>query len=445
MESLAIRAGDLSPIVHLEDAHTLLIDVTGCERLFGGEENLLSTAIRTVHAQGFSVRAAIADTPGAAWAIAHAHPDDRVIAPPGKSAVWIMPLPVWSLRIAESTASALASVGAYTVQTLLHLPRASLAMRFGAALLTRIDQATGDLPEWLTAYRPPRAVVGACDLGEPTLRLDRLTSAANHALGVFCEKLRQHACGACHILVTLRCAPTGTTEGLQAHTVTRQIDLARPTRSTKHLELLLSVLLERVRLPTPALSVTIWTRETHALHDWQDELFATDTRHRRDIAAFIDRLTVRLGSATVVRAELLSDHQPEKAFRYITLSEPQLVACAASRTSAPPEPGAPRGPKPAAQGERAARVPRRPLRLMPRPMEVGVTALAPQGFPIALRFDGRQHDIIDAAGPERIETGWWRGPHTRRDYYRLLTHTGRRLWLFRNRQTNRWFLHGWFD
>jgi len=468
LESLAILAGDLSPIVHIEDARTLLIDITGCDRLFRGEENLLSTAIRAMQTQGFCVRAAIADTPGAAWAMAHAHPDDRAIAPPGKSAVWIMPLPAWSLRIAESTVSALASVGAHTVLTLLHLPRASLAMRFGEALLTRIDQATGDLPELLTAYRPPRAVLGACDLGEPTLRLDRLTSAANHALGVFCEKLRQQVRGVCQIFVTFRCAQTSTAEGFQSHTVTRRIDLARPTRSAKHLESLLCVLLERVRLPAPAVSVTIWAREIHALNDWQDELFVTDTHHRRDITAFIDRLAIRLGSTAVVRAELLSDHQPEKAFRYVSLaephasdSEPQLAACAASRTSAPPEPGTPRGLKPAAQGKPMARgkhaarhiagaehglmVPRRPLRLMARPMEVGVTSLAPQGFPIALRFDGKQHDVVDAAGPERIETGWWRGPHTRRDYYRLLIHTGRRLWVFRNRETNRWFLHGWFD
>ena len=44
-----------------------------------------------------------------------------------------------------------------------------------------------------------------------------------------------------------------------------------------------------------------------------------------------------------------------------------------------------------------------------------------------------------------IETGWWRGPHVKRDYYRVLTQTGRRAWLFRERDSQTWFLHGWFD
>ena len=53
--------------------------------------------------------------------------------------------------------------------------------------------------------------------------------------------------------------------------------------------------------------------------------------------------------------------------------------------------------------------------------------------------------MVDCIGPERIETGWWRGLHVQRDYYRVLTDTGRRAWIFRRRDTNEWFLHGWFD
>jgi protein ImuB len=45
-------------------------------------------------------------------------------------------------------------------------------------------------------------------------------------------------------------------------------------------------------------------------------------------------------------------------------------------------------------------------------------------------------------GPERIETGWWRGPSVRRDYYRIETDEGRRFWLFRELTNRRWFLHG---
>jgi protein ImuB len=47
-------------------------------------------------------------------------------------------------------------------------------------------------------------------------------------------------------------------------------------------------------------------------------------------------------------------------------------------------------------------------------------------------------------GPERIETGWWDGQHIRRDYYVTHNPQGARLWVFRDRRTGAWYLHGMF-
>jgi protein ImuB len=85
------------------------------------------------------------------------------------------------------------------------------------------------------------------------------------------------------------------------------------------------------------------------------------------------------------------------------------------------------------------------LRLASHPVEIAATALVPDGPPICFHLRGTRHGVADSLGPERIETGWWRGPHVKRDYYRVVTEDGRRLWLFRERDTGRWFLHGWFD
>ena len=78
-------------------------------------------------------------------------------------------------------------------------------------------------------------------------------------------------------------------------------------------------------------------------------------------------------------------------------------------------------------------------------MRIVATSLVPEGPPISFHLYGRQHTVTHCVGPERIETGWWRGPHLKRDYYRITTASGHRFWLFRNRDTGRWFLHGWFD
>ena len=60
------------------------------------------------------------------------------------------------------------------------------------------------------------------------------------------------------------------------------------------------------------------------------------------------------------------------------------------------------------------------------------------------------HRVRHAAGPERREPEWWGETHDRprRDYFRVLTGTGERLWLCRlgvdgPTAPARWFLHGY--
>lgn len=502
LESLAGYADCFSPTVHIEGDDTLLIDVTGCDRLFGGESDLLQKAVGGFADHGFSVRAAIADTPGAAWALAHAHSEPAVIAPPGECAAYITPLPVWSLRVEQSPLAALAKVGVETIQSLLYLPRSSLAMRFSEQLLTLLDRAMGDEPEVLTPYRPPRALTSRIHLGGATDRLDRLTKAAHRGLEVFCEQLVRRVSGTCQLYVTFFCPDVETPQGRRTRTVTLEIHLSRPTRCFAHLRSLLQPAIDRLRLPGRADSVMLWTRHVERLDDWQDELFVTDARDEHLLTDLLDRLSVRLGYLAVTRPELLSEHAPERAFRYVPVTglhhatpgkvtrnsrvralskSPGSVGTKSasgratrSESSRGSKPGGSswntiarsspvqhsRGLKPAARGEESScslgsraweetdgqvAAGRRPLRLSFLPVKIVATALVPDGPPISFRFQGSLHTVFDCAGPERIETGWWRGEHIRRDYYSVTTQSGRRCWIFRDRNSHEWFLHGWFD
>jgi protein ImuB len=74
-----------------------------------------------------------------------------------------------------------------------------------------------------------------------------------------------------------------------------------------------------------------------------------------------------------------------------------------------------------------------------------VLAAFPAGIPCKFLWSGKEYTVRQAWGPERIETGWWRGHDVQRDYYTVETHAGTRLWLFRQQADNRWFLHGCFD
>jgi len=94
-----------------------------------------------------------------------------------------------------------------------------------------------------------------------------------------------------------------------------------------------------------------------------------------------------------------------------------------------------------------ADLPLRPMRLFPNPIALGATAGLPSSVttpPAEFHFAARHHRVAHARGPERIETGWWRGRQVRRDYFQVETTDGRRLWLFRQRDDRRWFVHGAF-
>ena len=69
----------------------------------------------------------------------------------------------------------------------------------------------------------------------------------------------------------------------------------------------------------------------------------------------------------------------------------------------------------------------RPLRLESQPQPVEVLAAVPEGPPARLSLAGQSQRIVRTWGPERIQTGWWRGPWVRRDYFRVETTGGERV------------------
>jgi protein ImuB len=424
LEQLAEWADALSPVVHIEGADTLLVDVTGCARLFGGEDRLLARAHDAVVRRGYTVRAALVDTPGAAWALAHHHDDGRVLVPFGRTAAGLARLPVTALRIEPAVAKRLRLVGVETIETLLHLPRAALPARFGENLLHRLDQALGDAPEILTPYRAPAEVRAALRFPMATDRRDVLALALARIVAEFAAELTQRNAGTRHVHVTFY-FPCGSP-------VTVPLPLARATRDPAHLQKLLDVRLESFVPSEPVEAMVVWTRSIENLDGAQATWFDVADGGEA-LADLWDRLGARLGSDAIVRAKLVDEHVPEAAYAYVpVVDEPVRRRRAGLLDAAPAE--APR-----------SRTSTRPLRMLPRPVLAPVMAVVPDGPPLRFRFHGRDHVVSGWTGPERIETGWWRGPPVARDYFRVESDNGCHYWLFRERRTGRWFVQGTFD
>ena len=207
------------------------------------------------------------------------------------------------------------------------------------------------------------------------------------------------------------------------------LSLFRPTVSPQHLLALAKLQLALVSLPDAVAEIRIRALATAPREQRQGELFGDAPRDQpMQLALLVERLSNRLGREHVVRAELQAEPQAELAYRYRPLAGETAPAEPASLPSAPLP-----GPL------------LRPLRLFDPPQPIDVVGIALDGPPALFHYQRRRHRVARCFGPERIETGWWRGESSRRDYYRVETEEGNRWWLFRRLQDQRWFLQGAFE
>jgi protein ImuB len=96
--------------------------------------------------------------------------------------------------------------------------------------------------------------------------------------------------------------------------------------------------------------------------------------------------------------------------------------------------------------------PIRPIRLFEKPERIEATAEVPDGPPMQFTWRRIRHVVVHAEGPERIAMQWWRDDQGRaltRDYFRVESSEGMRVWLYREGFFSAgtppvWFLHGLF-
>lgn len=415
-----------SPIVGMEEAaepQSLLLDITGCADYFHGEDQLLRQAVEELSANGWIARIAIADTLGAAWGLAH-YASTPVLAAAGETERMLHPLPIAALRLPAVAREALIRLGMATIGQLLALPRPDLPARFGPEVLQRLDQALGRLPEVVTPYRYLPEVQAYYRFEFPTDRRDVLDHVLDQVTQRVETVLRERGWGAKRVECWLYQE--------SAQPVRLEVSLCRPNAEADHLGMLLRHRLEQTALTGPVRTVWLRVRVAEPVPGRQGEFFETGLADGEELSILLDRLSNSLGREAVTRVTVVPDPQPEYACRF----EP--VVSAGGKTDAT-----------ALEAHFSPQFLRvfvhRPLRLWPQPQAIEVTSVVPDGPPIRFRWAGTDYGIASARGPERIETGWWRGQDVRRDYYAVLTRQGTRFWIFRQRDDGRWFLHGCFE
>lgn len=394
------------PWVGLEGTDGLVLDITGAAHLFGGEAPMLTDMRRSLMRAGISVQVGCADTRGAAWALAH---HDEGIAGVGESLQAIGGLPVAALRISEDISVALQRLGLRTVDDLANAPRAPLTRRFGTALLLRLDQALGAQPEQVTPLADPPHYGVRLTLPEPIGLTADVMAGTGRLLDQLCTKLEAHEAGARQLCLTLRRVDQDQQQV--------ELRLARALRDPKRILALfergLSAVdagygIDMLRLEATQVEPVPVQQISHVTNQNEDQL-----------DDLISRLGTRIGLENVKRFLPADSHIPERSF---------IIASAAYSA---PESGW-GGSQP------------RPLRLFPPEPIAGTGNQPPHRF----RWRRMALQTGRVTGPERIAPEWWLDDENwrsgLRDYWRIDTKQGRRLWVFYTPQNPGWFVQGEF-
>ena len=422
---LAAQCERYTPLTALDEPHGLVLDVTGCAHLFGGETGLLALARKNLAVLGFSADAALAPTPDGARALARF--SEGGVFSPDEAAAAVARLPLAALELDDDKALALNRAGLKTIGDLACRPSRAFAARFGADFPQKIERLLGREDRRIIPLRPPPDGMVERHFAEPLAQRDSIEAVLSDLIQETKALLERRGQGGRRFEASFFRAD-GFVRRLMVETL-------RPTRDPKIIALLFREKLDSLADPLDpgfgfdALRLAVPRAETFDAAQG-DFAGAATQDNERELSELLDRLTTRFGRARVLRFMQGDAFEPERESRAV----PVAVAAAANWVRPP-------------DGE----PPARPLTLFDPPQPVDVLALAPDGPPARFRWRRKTHEVLRAEGPERIAPDWSVfGPRElTRDYYRVEDAEGRRFWLFRRGlyeqdDQPRWFLHGLF-
>jgi protein ImuB len=422
-----------SPRVEVDGADGLLLDITGCAHLFGGERELVRSLAKRLFDVGLTSRGAIASTRGAAWGVARYAAKAWTIVEDGEELAALEALNVAALRADAAAVEALAQVGVDRVGQLVTLPRRALPSRYGADLLVRLDQALGTLSEQVDRTVEIEPIVVAREIPGGTTRLEDLHLLVRELLEEVEDRLAVLEAGVREVELAFARLGERKDEDDEERVVVR---VSRPTRDAGHVCHLARNAIDRIHMGFGIERVEARAGDATRLVHRQSSMGGAQENAWQDDAAFAalgDTLAQRLGRERVMHGACVQRHRPEHAAK--------LVAMDAKGQSAREEE---RSATDAAWAMKTLGP--RPTRLFTPAIEAQTIALTPDGPVMRLRWQGQDRAIVASVGPERVGPEWWQPREPTRDYFRVQDDRGRWLWVYREldgaEPDARWFVHG---
>lgn len=405
-----------TPLVQLDPPDGLLLDVTGCAHLKGGEKAYLQEIVSRLKTLGYDVHPAIADTIGAAWGVARCA-TSGLIVPEGGHRNALMPLPPSALRLSMDQLLKLRNLGLHQISSFIHMPDTVIRRRFGKTMVLRLHQALGQEAEYLFPLKEPVPYSERLECLEPISTRPAIEIALHNLLEKLCKRLYGEGLGVRSAVLTWY-----RVDGKNGNIA---IGTNHASNRVQHIFKLFFIKLDTV---APGLGIELFTLDalkTEPASDQQSELWSAKSgADSEEVAELLDRVAGRIGHLAINRYLPGEHYWPERTPK----ADASLKQKPESewRTDKP-----------------------RPMQILDIPEPIEAMALTPDYPPKLFIWKGVQHIIVGADGPERIEREWWLEPGEHRDYYIAEDEAGRRYWLYRSGHYNsannqHWFLHGFF-
>jgi protein ImuB len=379
-------------------------------------------ALLEQRAPGHDIRIGLATTPIVAQAAATRGNAPLTRVKVGDDRAFLAPLPLDVLNPDPKLDRLLEGIGVATCGELAALTRESVEVRLGPEGVDLWFLARADDPRPIFSKVPRTLPHASLEWEDYTLRdPERLLFIVNSLAERVCTGLGERGEGAREIALVLSLA--------NGETRTEALRFARPTASRKLWMRQLRHLLDRITLPDAVTGVLLRVEAATGLHGPQGDLFdrgfASASATEQTLGDLID------DQGDVLLAPETSSHPlAEQRTRWIAQSPAMLS-----------QPGIP-------AGRTVTIAPRLTLQLLPapKPLTVKTRKRRDHEMPVSYREDGASHEVLDAAGPDRVSGGQWETAYAR-EYFRCVREDGLLVWLYRDGCSagDEWYLHGWWD
>jgi protein ImuB len=397
LQKLCAHAQAFTSFVSIEAPNALLLEIKGSIKLFGSLQTLQAAIDACWQRLGLKSQSATTPSTLAALWLARAgtglHGDEA-----GKLAGWLAQVPIACTAWDAERLQTLRALGVTRVGEMLRLPRGGLARRLGPAVVRDLDIAVARQPAPRRPFIARERFRERCDFETEIEHVAYLEKALEPLIERCAHFLRHRQAGVQSLQLQLRHRELPPTR--------LRLGLASITSERRRLSDVLTQKLRRLELKAPVRGMELISGSLRTLSASSLDVFAglTGATGRDTAPQLVERLRARLGEAAVYGVCLIEEHRPEAAWGKV---QALTLGPASKHAPAVAEPQMPR-----------------PVWLLAEPLAIS------------------KPDLLQ--GPERIESGWWDGKGVARDYYIARQAQSERLWVFQDRHTGHWYLHGVF-